>query len=345
MKEYSWIFIFFILIVGCKKLAELPEAISYINPLLSSGADPWVIQKDSFYYYTQTIGDWLEIYKTKSVSRLGNAKRKIVWTAPFPGPHSHHVWAPELHYLDGKWYLYYAAGSSDDVSTQRIYVFENSSPDPLEGNWTDKGIITNLDNDFFSIDATVLELYNKKYLIWSSLRESTGYKQGLLIAEMTNPWTLTSKGVVISYPQYAWEKVGTEGINEGPEILKNSSGKVFLIYSASTCFNDGYGLGMLTLKNGGNPLLPSDWSKTNNLVFGTSSKSHTYAPGHNSFFKSPDGKEDWIIYHANSNPNESCGAGRNPRIQKFTWNADSTPNFGAPVDVLKRYLRPSGEKD
>ncbi|MNY80450.1 Glycosyl hydrolases family 43 [compost metagenome] len=56
-----------------------------------------------------------------------------------------------------------------------------------------------------------------------------------------------------------------------------------------------------------------------------------YAPGHNSFFKSPDGKEDWILYHANSNPGEGCGNKRSPRMQKIDWDANGFPVLGEPV--------------
>ena len=56
-----------------------------------------------------------------------------------------------------------------------------------------------------------------------------------------------------------------------------------------------------------------------------------YAPGHNSFFKSPNGKEDWILYHANDKEGEGCGPFRSPRAQKFTWKEDGTPYFGEPV--------------
>ncbi|MEJ7661106.1 MAG: family 43 glycosylhydrolase [Hymenobacter sp.] len=60
-----------------------------------------------------------------------------------------------------------------------------------------------------------------------------------------------------------------------------------------------------------------------------------YGPGHNGFFKSKDGSEDWLVYHANNLVGQGCGDSRNPRIQKFTWNADDTPNFGTPVAINK----------
>jgi GH43 family beta-xylosidase len=79
-------------------------------------------------------------------------------------------------------------------------------------------------------------------------------------------------------------------------------------------------------------------------VFTKSIENSVYAPGHNSFFKSPDGTEDWIIYHANSKSGEGCGRKRSPRTQKFSWNKDGSPNFGVPVKENEILSIPSEKK-
>jgi GH43 family beta-xylosidase len=132
-------------------------------------------------------------------------------------------------------------------------------------------------------------------------------------------------------------------VNEGPEILKHGK-KLFLIYSASGCWTDFYALGMLTASKNSDLLNPASWIKTEQPVFKQSPENSVYAPGHNSFFKSPDGHEDWILYHANSNPNEGCGNKRSPRAQKFTWNKDGSPNFGVPLKDGQPLAVPSGTK-
>ncbi|TEB41310.1 glycosyl hydrolase family 43, partial [Flavobacterium circumlabens] len=53
--------------------------------------------------------------------------------------------------------------------------------------------------------------------------------------------------------------------------------------------------------------------------------------GHNSFFKSPDGSEDWILYHANSKPGEGCGEKRSPRMQPIKWDKNGNPVIGDPL--------------
>lgn len=320
-----------------------PPDTSFINPLLPSGPDPWVIQKDTTYYYTNTFGNKLAIYKTNKMSALSNATLTTVWTPPTTGAYSGDIWAPEIHYLQGKWYIYFAADSSGLNSTHRIYVLENSSADPTSGSWVFKGKVAD-PSDKWAIDATVLDYNGQSYLVWSGWQGDTDGEQDIFIALLSSPWTITGSRVMISSPTYAWEKNGAPPIvNEGPEILKNSSGKVFLTYSASGCWTDDYALGMLTLKDGGNPLNPSDWTKSANPVFTKKPENGAYGPGHNSFFKSRDGSEDWIIYHANSLSGQGCGNNRNPRMQKFTWNADGSPNFGVPAKINTPIKKPSGE--
>jgi hypothetical protein len=68
-----------------------------------------------------------------------------------------------------------------------------------------------------------------------------------------------------------------------------------------------------------------------------------YGPGHDGFFQSPDGSEDWIVYHANPSSSQSRGTARTTRIQKTTWNADGSPNLGVPVATGTAQTVPSGE--
>ncbi len=158
---------------------------------------------------------------------------------------------------------------------------------------------------------------------------------------MTDPWTIEGERVMISEPTYSWEKNGL--VNEGPQILRNDEEDVFLIYSASGCWTDDYTLGMLTLNEGGDPLNPEDWVKKPEPVFSKKPENNAYGPGHNSFFKSPDGTEDWIIYHANPLSGQGCGGNRSTRIQQFSWTSDGEPYFGEPVKINTPIQRPSGE--
>lgn len=320
-----------------------PADTTFTNPLLPSGPDPWVIQKDTMYYYMNTFGNKLAIYKTSKMSNLKNAPLTTIWTPPVTGAYSRDIWAPELHYLNNKWYVYFAADSNAINATHRIYVLENAAADPTTGTWTFKGKI-NDPSDKWAIDATEFDYNGQSYLVWSGWQGDVDGEQDLFIAQLSDPWTITGNRVMISSPTYAWEKNGAPPIiNEGPEILKNSSGRVFLTYSASGCWTDDYALGMLTLRDGGNPMNPADWSKSATPVFVKNPQNGAYGPGHNSFFTSRDGTESWILYHANSGPGQGCGNARNPRMQKFTWNSDGTPNFGTPAPISVPLRKPAGE--
>lgn len=322
----------------------VPIETTFTNPLLSSGPDPWVIKKDSFYYYSNTSGDRIRLWRTKSMSQLSSAANQTIFTKPATGLNSQNIWAPELHFLDGKWYAYYTAGASTDQSTQRLFVLENSSVDPWVGTWIDKGKISDPAADFFAIDATVFDYNSNRYIIWSGNASATDKTQRLYISRLLNPWTLASGRIIISSPQYSWEMIGSPpAVNEGPEILKGPTGKIFLVYSASGCWTDDYSLGIMTLRDTGDPMNAADWSKTSTPVFTKNPSGLVYGPGHNAFFKSPDGSEDWIIYHANTSSGQGCGDTRNPRMQKFTWNGDGTPNFGQPLATGLAIKKPSGE--
>jgi len=317
-----------------------PIVKTFINPLLN-GADPWIYKKDGFYYYLQTVGNRVALWRTNAVSKLGLVTNTEIYKAPAGAANAENVWAPEIHFLDGKWYVYYTAGAGPD-DTQRTWVLENTNADPLAGTWVSKGRIFTTDADFWAIDGTVLDYNNSRYFVWCGRPVSGIQNQNIYIAKMVNPWTLEAPTAMISNPLLGWEINGGP-VNEAPQILKNSSGKVFLLFSASGCWTDDYALGMLTLKDGGNPLLPVDWVKQQQPVFTKNPGGNAYGPGHNGFFKSPDGTEDWIMYHANTSAGQGCGVNRNIRIQKFIWNADGTPNFGKPVQTGVAINLPSGE--
>ena len=313
---------------------------NFTNPL-QTGADPWVYQKDGFYYYTQTVGSRIDLWKTAAMSELASAQRTTIFTPLPTGPNAKNIWAPEIHFLNSKWYAYYTAGSGPD-STQRTWVLENSNPDPTTGTWIDKGKIASLQHDWWAIDGTILELNSKLYFLWSGRPVASFQTQNIYISQMTNPWTLEGPMVRLTTPELSWERKGGP-VNEGPEILKNSSEQVFMIYSASGCWTDDYALGMLSLRPGGDPMNASDWTKSQQPVMTKSPAGNAFAPGHNTFFTSPDGREHWILYHANTTSGAGCGNKRNVRMQPFTFRADGSPQFDEPVAAGQSLPVPSGE--
>jgi GH43 family beta-xylosidase len=322
---------------------SVSDPIYFNNPILSSGADPWSIYKDGFYYYTNTTGNRLEIWKTKNIIDLKSAERKVIWRPPVGMGYSKEIWAPELHFLNDKWYMYFAADDGNNTN-HRMYVVENASSDPLKGEWVFKGKVGD-DTDRWAIDGTVFNYKKQLYMLWSGWEGEKNGQQNIYIAKMANPWTISGKRQLLSAPEMEWEKVGAfkdpyVSVNEGPQILINND-KVFLIYSASGCWTDSYNLGMLTFKGKCDLLDSHSWVKSKDPVFSKSEANGVYAPGHNCFFKSADEKEDWILYHANDTPGQGCGRFRSPRAQRFTWNKDGSPNFGVPLSLKQQLIAPN----
>ncbi len=268
----------------------------------------------------------------------------MVWNPPASGAYSHEIWAPELQFLNGKWYIYFAADAARN-DTHRIFVVENSSPDPLAGEWVMKGKVSDA-SDHWAIDASVFENAGQLYMVWSGWPGDQDGEQDIYIAHLRNPWTVDSKRVKISGPRYAWERNGDlpgrhVDVNEGPEILKHA-GRIFLIFSAGGCWTNDYELGMLSAAGDADLMKPGSWRKTPQPVLTGDAAAHALGTGHNGFFAPPDGKQDWIIYHANPEADQGCGGKRSPRAQPFTWNNDGTPNFGRPVPLGTPIEKASG---
>lgn len=324
-------------LAGCTASGDrVASAPTFTNPLLPSGPDPWITQVDGVYYYTHTLGDRIALWRADSVVDLATADKRTVWEAPEAGLNAHSIWAPELHRFDGKWYLYYSAtqsGFSDDVH-RAVFVLENAAADPMKGEWIDRGRVNTA---HAGIDGTVFDHGGKRYFVYSPY---LGPDSGLAIAEMENPWTLKGRESVIALPDREWEKRGGRQILEGPEFLPGPKGDLFLTYSASACWSDDYALGLLHAEPGSDPLDAEAWSKAPAPVLIRANG--VYATGHNGFFMSPDGTENWIIYHANPGPVMRCTSKRAPHIQRFGWDKDGWPQFGEPVGSNRPLPVPSG---
>lgn len=342
------VFHFTLLIVVAVKV--IGQGQTFTNPLLPSGADPWCIYQNGYYYYTNTTGNNITVWKTKNIADLRTAEHKVVFTPPATGPYSKEIWAPEIHFLRGKWYIYFAADSGNNID-HRLWVLEKEAGDPLDGEWKLKGKLTTPE-DKWSIDGTVYEHNDSLYLLWSGWEGDVNGQQNIYIARMTNPWTVTGQRTLLSRPELPWEKHGDLNnpndvphvdVNEGPQLLRKGN-KLHLIYSASGCWTNYYCLGMMTVSATADIMYAPAWKKFATPVFTQDTANKVYAPGHNSFFKSADGKEDWIIYHANDKAGQGCGRFRSPRAQKFGWKKDGTPDFGRPVPAGKKLKIPSAPK-
>lgn len=309
---------------------------TFTNPVAESGADPWVIQHRGNYFYCKSAGGkGIFISKAEKLTDIGRSKPVKVWSPPKNKPWSKELWSPELHYLHGKWFIYVAADDGDNAN-HRMYVLEGTSQDP-QTPFVFRGKIA-APTDRWAIDGTVLQTPdNKLYFIWSGWDGTDNVAQYIYIAPMSDPLTIRGERVCISRPEHDWEKRGNPLVNEGPEVLWNGA-KLFIIYSASGSWGDDYCLGQLTW-TGGDVLDAKSWVKKASPVF--SGNDQAISPGHASFVKSRDGKEDWIVYHTAKH--RGAGWKRQVQIQRFNWNDDGSPNFDTPVGVGVKLPAPSGD--
>jgi GH43 family beta-xylosidase len=316
----------------------------FTNPVFD-GADPWVIRKDSFYYWCASGRGGITVSRSRFLTQKGETKK--VWSSPDTGWNRRNIWAPELHHFNGRWYIYYAGGyEGPPFIHQKAGVLESVSEDPM-GAYADRGMLqtgpdhTNPATNVWAIDLTVFSHKNQLYAVWSGWEkpETTDKtSQRLYIAPMSNPYTISGDRVEISRPEESWETGGPLDLNEGPEVLNNDS-DVFVIYSCHESWLKEYRLAQLKLVHRDSSLLnKKNWVKTGPVFQGTD---QVLGVGHAGFSTSPDGKESWIIYH--SKKSEAPGWDRDVRLQKFNWDKKGNPVFGKPVPAGTPLLRPSGE--
>lgn len=328
-----------------KKIGALPLD-HFVNPICG-GADPWItrdpVSKNNRYLWCFSDADQgIEIYPTKTLTSLG--KKHRVWTAPKSGPFSKQVWAPELHFLEGKWHIYFAASDGQNKN-HRAYVLQSNTQDPL-GQYTLHGPLQTGETqaqNIWAIDMTPLQHNGKLYAIWSGWDGPETDRQFLYIAEMASPTKLASKRVrLCRNDDYPWEFTEGDGkgrgLHEGPQVLKNGS-RTFLTYSCGASWLPTYKLGLLEL-TGENPLDPTSWQKSSKPAF--QSTQETYGVGHSSFVKSPDGTEWWHLFHAKQS--RQPGWQRAIFAQPFKWSKDGLPRFGKPIPPNRAIPRPSGEE-
>lgn len=344
--------------LSCTKNNGDGAAATFTNPLLPKGPDPWALWHEGRYYYMHTMQDSLVLWVTDDVTELKHADKKTIWIPSDPS-NSHNLWAPEIHNFGGKWYVYYAA---DDGNTDnhQLYVLENVNKNPFEGEFVMKGHISTDKDNNWAIDGSLFEHNGELYMVWSGWqkRRIDTETQCIYIARMANPWTLASERILISKPDLEWERhyINEDGsqppyiiyVNEGPQPLKSPNGKfIHIVYSASGCWTPYYSLGLLTARADADLLNPQSWAKADKPIFRQSPENGVYGTGHNSFFKSPDGTEDYILYHARDTKTDPPGMGdtRSPRAQKIDWDEEGYPIMGIPYPTSKPLPKPSGTKN
>lgn len=321
------------------------QTTSYQNPFIKERADPFMTKDENtgYYYFTASYPaygsvdkgyDRIILRRSQTVAGLANAEEKTIWKAHSSGIMAKHIWAPEMHYIGGKWYIFYAAGNSDNIWAIRPYVLRCDG-DPYTGNWQEMGQMQASygDNDSFqgfSLDMTYFSCNGKHYVIWAEIKGDSS----LFMAEInpSEPWKLTSKAILLTKPEYDWEMVNNR-VNEGASVLQ-VNGKVYLFFSASGTGSE-YCIGRMEASADADLMNIANWTKLNHPVLQTANLSGEAGPGHNSFITDENGSL-LLVYHArpSSHSNKQCGTYnsdplydpcRHTRLMPVCFAADGSP--------------------
>lgn len=319
------------------------KPLKYPSPLIEQRADPYIYKHtDGYYYFTASVPEYdrIVLRRAKTIEGLITAPEKVLWRKHPTGEMSKHIWAPEIHYIDGNWYIYFAAGQEEDIWAIRPYILECKDENPLTGNWEEKGKL-NINFESFSLDATTFEHKEERYIVWAQKTDNDRVSN-IYIDRLKNPWNIEGNQVLIAEPIYDWERIGFN-VNEGPAVIKRN-GRIFIAYSASATDHN-YCMGLLTADENSDLLDPVSWEKTPYSVFTSNKETEQYGPGHNSFTVAEDGKTDLLVYHARPykeiEGNPLYDPNRHARVQRLYWNSDGTPNLAYPGYQLETSLKAS----
>jgi GH43 family beta-xylosidase len=323
-----------------------------INPLVKNRADSQVFRhEDGNYYLTGSVPEYdrLILRRSKTLAGLATAEERVLWRHEKTGPMSGFLWAPELHLVDGKWVMYFAAGPSgggEDVFRIRTYAIVCDGADPMTGKWSVLGEFK-MPWDSFNLDSTSFVHKGQRYFAWAQREEGIDTNSNLYLAPMKDALTLSAEPVRLTVPTLDWETRAYK-VAEAPAVLVKN-GRLFMTYSASGT-GAVYCLGMLTIDENANLMDPKAWTKSQKPVFATNVETSVYGPGHNSFTVDEHGN-DILVYHGRDyekiEGDPLLNPDRHTRVQRIYYDAKGAPDFGVPVGngALPERLTPAVRRD
>lgn len=333
---------------GTYEVTGTIQQTKYPNPFIPQRADPCILKgNDGYYYFTASYPmcggsdkngyDRVTLRQAETIEGLAEAEEVTIWHCDDYPNEYRYIWAPEIRLVNDQYYVFYTSSINDSVWSIRPHVLRCTDPDNImdPASWEAMGIMQAKSTDKkaftgFSLDMTVFENQGHWYVIWP---QSDPYSS-LFIAEIDKdePWKCISDSVMISIPEYSWERQ-VENVNEGPSIIKNN-GKIYVAFSAAGTGPE-YCIGLLSIDENADLLDAASWQKQGYPVLTSSDVPGEYGPGHNSFTVDEDGN-DIFVYHARGQEcyDKNCqwaSAGslydpcRDARLKRVHWAADGTP--------------------
>jgi arabinan endo-1,5-alpha-L-arabinosidase len=298
------------------ELAAAPNILSspktYTNPVYSgSMPDPFVLEHQDVYYAFGTTGA-----ERKSDGRIFTLLRSmnlVEWEelggalTPPTSDTDYQYWAPEVAYHGGMFFLYYAMGGKEEEKFD-LRVAKSSKP---QGPYTDAGVkLVDCDNNRFTIDAHPFQDGDGNWYLFYArnfLDKEGGVHPGtaLVVDRLVGMTKLAGECRTVLRARHAWTlyqanrrmKVYSKTFDwhtiEGPFVRKHG-GRYYCFYSGSNYQTANYGVDYAVADSVTGPF--TGQGSEPRILKGVPGK--VRGPGHHSIIKGPDGKTDYIVYHA-----------------------------------------------
>lgn len=106
-------------------LLDLALSASFTNPLKArGGSDPFIVYSgDGYYYLLTTTWSNIQVTRSKTLAGLKGGQTKVVWSDQ-TSSRCCNVWAPEVHWIDNTWWIYYTAGNNVNLDGQKSHVLK-----------------------------------------------------------------------------------------------------------------------------------------------------------------------------------------------------------------------------
>ncbi len=280
----------------------------YEFPIALHKADPAIARWNGKYYFISTNDQdgfhTIFIREADSIPGLVTAQEVCILDATMYPHLGNLLWAPELHIIEGRLYIFHAGTPQDFINEQSHVMALKPGGNPVKAaDWEMPRRVERADGTMLytgkgiTLDMTVLRCGGKLCAVWSQ-RDYQDFDHGawLMIAELDpqQPWRILTEPQALCVPEYGWENNHTF-VCEGPFALYRD-GRVMLTYSGAYV-DASYVVSMLTIDEAADPLDLRNWSKENAPLLTSRSVPGEYGTGHNAYVTDKDGLV-WNTYHA-----------------------------------------------
>ena len=300
-------------------------------PVAWHKADPCIGKWNGKYYFISTNDldheHTIFMREADSIPGLVTAQQVKILDA-YTYPHlGNLLWAPELHVIDDRLYVFHAGTPQAFLEEQSHVMALKEGGNPMKASdWEMPRRVIKKDGsplyggEGITLDMTEFETGGKHYVCWSQ-RQFVPVDQGawLYIAgiDPKEPWRLTTDPVLLSMPEYGWANNHTF-VDEGPFALITKD-RVYLTFS-SAAVDSTYVVGLLSAEPGADLLNTENWVKENYPLLSSRSVEGEFGTGHNAYVTDDDGLV-WNTYHARPGVNGPRSSG----IRRVHFNAEGFP--------------------